>query len=176
MFNNNIKKNKGFSLIEILISIGIFTLITVVAIGSFMSTSNSAKKSKALRIAMDNVNFAMDNITRELRVGSNYNDNSPKSQISFTPYDLSVPKRYFYLNPVTKSIEKCDLMISLSSCSPLNSPEVSITKLEFTIYDDFNVGTDTQPSVYIEIAGEVDLRGVKESFDLHTLASQRNSE
>ncbi len=176
---NQKNKNNGFTLIELMMSIGIFTLVMVVAIGSFMSSTYSAKKSKALRIAMDNVNFVMDNITRELRVGSFYDNNIPTSQISFHPYDTIVPIRFFYLDTVTGTVNKCDHALPPSTsavCSQLNAPEVNITKLEFTVYDDANVGANTQPSVYIEIEGRVDINGVVETFDLHTLASQRNAE
>lgn len=178
---NNKKKifNKGFSLIEIMISTAIFTFVMVVAIGAFMTSSNGAKQSKALRVAMDNVNFAMDNITREIRVGSSYGDNNPDTQISFTPYDLSVPKRYFYLDALTDSVYRCDLALPPDPnavCAALTSPEVKITNLKFTIYDDFNVALNTQPSVYIEMTGEVTINNAVESFSLHTLASQRNAE
>lgn len=176
---NQKNKNNGFTLIELMMSIGIFTLVMVVAIGSFMSSTYSAKKSKALRIAMDNVNFVMDNITRELRVGSFYDNNSPNSQISFHPYDVIIPIRFFYLDTVTGTVNTCDYALPPdinAVCSQLNAPEVNITKLEFTVYDDANVGSDTQPSVYIEIEGQVDINGVVETFDLHTLASQRNAE
>lgn len=176
---NNQILNKGFSLIEIMISTAIFTFVMVVAIGAFMTSSHGAKESKALRVAMDNINFAMDNVTRELRVGSSYNDNSPKSQISFQPYDLAVPRRYFYLNSLTSSIDKCDLALPPDPnavCAPLTSPEVEITDLEFTVYNDTNVASGTQPSVYIEMEGQVTINNITESFDLNTLASQRNAE
>lgn len=99
MWNNFLKNNKGFSIIEILISSAIFILVMTVAIGSFMSTSNSAKRSKALRVAMDNVNFAMDTITRDLRMGDNYDSGTigiGSSQINFHPeLNSLVPTRYF---------------------------------------------------------------------------------
>lgn len=176
---NKFVYNKGFSLIEILISTAIFTFVMVVAIGAFMTSSRDAKESKALRVAMDNVNFAMDNITRELRVGYDYGDNTPSSQIGFAPYDISIPRRYFYLDAPSGNIYKCDHAIPPNPgaiCSELNSPEVEITNLEFTIYNDNNVGLFTQPSVYIEINGRVNVNGTFEEFDLHTLASQRNAE
>lgn len=173
------KGDQGFSLIEMMIAMTVFILVMVVAIGSFMSSSDSAKKSKALRIAMDNVNFAMDNITRELRLGFNYADNSPTSQISFSPHDISVPIRYFYLNSSTDSIDKCDFALPpdlTAECSSLTSPEIEITNLRFTLYNSSTVGPNTQPSVYIEIDGEVDYNGTTETFSLYTLASQRNAE
>lgn len=177
MWNKN--RTKGFTLIEIMISTAIFSFVMVVAIGAFMSSSQSSKKSRALRVAMDNVNFAMDNITRDLRVGYNYADNSPNSQISFSPYDGSIARRYFYLNTATNSVDVCDNALPPNpgaSCSSLTSPEIEIKNLRFTLYNSANVSAYTQPSVYIEMEGEVNVSGVVETFDLQTLASQRNAE
>ena len=167
----------GFSLIELMVSTGIFALVMVVALGSLMTASNGAKKARALRVAMDNVNFVMDNITRDLRVGVNYTENTPNSQISFTPYNTTPPKVYFQLFKIpggNSQIERCEIDLTVrSNCSALTAPEVDITKLEFTISP--TMTNEIQPSVYIQIEGEISANGVKEKFDLHSLASQRNA-
>ncbi len=175
-------ESKGFSLIELMVSIGIFTVVMTVAIGAFMTSSNGAKKSKALRVAMDNVNFAMDNISRDLRMGYAYADNNPISQISFVPYNGVPPKVYFrtFTPPGTGKntrIERCENSISNTTCTSLTAEEVNITKLEFVVSPDpANTSLALiQPSVYIVIEGEVSTSAGKESFDLHTLASQRNA-
>jgi prepilin-type N-terminal cleavage/methylation domain-containing protein len=70
--NNKLKPNKGFTLVEIMVATSIFMIVMLIAIGSLMTASDDAKKSQALQSAMDNVNFAMDSMTRSLRMGTNY--------------------------------------------------------------------------------------------------------
>lgn len=65
-------KNRGFTLIEIIVSLGIFTIVAVVATGAFLKVIDANKKSQSLKTAINNVNFALESMSRELRVGSNY--------------------------------------------------------------------------------------------------------
>lgn len=182
-------KNSGFTLIELMVATSIFMMVILAAIGALMITSNAAKQSKALRYAMDNVNFAMDTMTRNIRLGSDYFCATPvpgsfivtsstldcasgDGAIVFTKpnstagsFDLS-----YQIAPSVNGnvIEKCDT----SGCTPITSKDVNITELKFIVR-----GSDpldpTQPSVKILLKGSVDLSGKITTFELQSLASQR---
>ncbi|MEY2664862.1 MAG: hypothetical protein RIT04_670 [Candidatus Parcubacteria bacterium] len=62
----------GFTLIEIIVSLAIFAVVAVVAVGAFLKIIDANKKSQTLKTAINNVNFALESMTREMRVGSNY--------------------------------------------------------------------------------------------------------
>ena len=66
------KFTTGFTLVEIMVATSIFMVIMLVALGSLITSSDTAKKAQALRTAMDNVNFALESMTRSLRMGSDY--------------------------------------------------------------------------------------------------------
>jgi type II secretory pathway pseudopilin PulG len=66
------KKNKGFTLIEMMVATSIFIIIMIMAMGALLVSSNAAKQGEALHTAMDNVNFAMDSMSRSLRIGTHY--------------------------------------------------------------------------------------------------------
>ncbi len=68
----NKNKNKGFTLIEVMVATTIFMIVMLMGVGALLVSSNSAKKSEALRSAMDNVSFAVEGMTRALRMGSNF--------------------------------------------------------------------------------------------------------
>ena len=68
--NNN---EKGFTLIELMIATTLFTIIMMMGVGSLVVSSNSSKSAQKLRISVDNVNFAMESMTREIRMGTHYN-------------------------------------------------------------------------------------------------------
>ncbi len=72
MIINTLKKNKGFTLIELMVSISIFMMIMTVAMGSLLITLDAKKKAEALNFTMDNLNFAMESMTRSLRMGTSY--------------------------------------------------------------------------------------------------------
>ena len=62
----------GFTLVEMLISLAIFALVAVVAMGAFLKIIEANKKSQAIKVAVNNLNFAFEAISRDLRVANNY--------------------------------------------------------------------------------------------------------
>ena len=55
-----------------LVSIAIFMVVAVIAVSALLKIVDASRKSESLQDAVNNINFAMDSITRELRVGSDY--------------------------------------------------------------------------------------------------------
>lgn len=77
---------KGFTLVEMIISLALFTVVAVIAIGALLRITDANKKSHTLKIAINNLNFALESMSREMRVGTNY-----AAYISDTPdIDLSI--------------------------------------------------------------------------------------
>lgn len=89
------KTQAGFTLIEIIVSLAIFTIVAVVAMGAFLKVLDANKKSQSLKTAINNVNFALESISRELRVGSNYYCFSNSSSLtSMTTLPAGYPSGY----------------------------------------------------------------------------------
>ncbi|HEY5383439.1 MAG TPA: type II secretion system protein [Candidatus Paceibacterota bacterium] len=63
---------KGFTLIEMLVSIALFSVVMVMALGALLSLSVADRKAEALKSAVDNLNFALDSMSRVIRTGSGY--------------------------------------------------------------------------------------------------------
>ena len=55
-----------------LVSVAIFSIVMVMALGALLSLSTADKKAQALKSAVDNLNFALDSMSRSIRTGSNY--------------------------------------------------------------------------------------------------------
>ena len=64
--------NRGFTLIEIIVSLAVFIVVAVIAVGAFLKILDANKQSQSLETAMTNANFAIDSMVRDLRVGEDY--------------------------------------------------------------------------------------------------------
>ena len=89
MYNNNKRIRKGglltgFTLVEMLVAIAVFMSVMVIAMGSFISILNASRKSQAMKIVVDNVTFAVDSISRSMKVGNDYKCASSIDGSTFT--------------------------------------------------------------------------------------------
>lgn len=69
---SNSRRQNGFTLIELMVASSVFAIIMLILIGALLTTFGLAKNSRAMRLAMDNVNYAMESMTRSIRMGTNY--------------------------------------------------------------------------------------------------------
>ena len=187
--------NKGFTLVEILVATAIFMVVMLSAMGGLIVASHASKKAKALQTAMDNVNSAMDEMSRNLRLGSNFSclpsggdcvppNQQPGNSISFLPANSTLTNT-FRLWPelapggTVHAVQKCD---SVGACVYLTSPAINITDLRFIVRGSYlpppNPAPNDliQPSVFIMMKGTVSANGSLTNFALQTLASERDAE
>lgn len=75
MNSNYTKNNKGFTLIEVMVSVSIFAIIMTVGMGALVDLTKSYKESQEKKAIVDKVNFALEGMIREMRVGRYYNNN-----------------------------------------------------------------------------------------------------
>ncbi|ETB63978.1 TPA: prepilin-type N-terminal cleavage/methylation domain-containing protein [Candidatus Nomurabacteria bacterium] len=191
------KRQDGFTLIELMVSISVFMMIMLAAMSSLFISLDVSKKARALRYSMDNVNFAMDSISRTIRMGTGYtcassidiiNDPLPSdclsdSNISIIPQDKesNLDRIAYKLETVDGkgSVERCEYRASsgLFPCVGITSPNVDIKELKFVVSGSSKIsgGDFNQAKVLIYMKGVVELKnGENVSFALQTLASQRN--
>jgi prepilin-type N-terminal cleavage/methylation domain-containing protein len=69
---NSSRTRAGFTLIEMMISVAIFTVVMIYGIGSLLSSNQSYRQTQNLRKAIDNLSFTIEDMARSLRVGTNY--------------------------------------------------------------------------------------------------------
>ena len=190
------KYQKGFTLIEIMVATSIFVIVMLASMSSLFVMLDAAKNSKALRFAMDNVNFALESMTRSIRMGTNYYcgtmgeyvdtsdlsstkncsnlDTNGGTLLAFkSQYATDDNKIVYKLSRGSNGnsyIARCE---SGNSCVSIVSPDVNIEKLKFFV-DGANDSDNKQANVYIIIKGTVMVKGVPTSFAIQTLASKRN--
>jgi prepilin-type N-terminal cleavage/methylation domain-containing protein len=173
------KKNKtsGFTLIELLVSIALFSLVLTAVLGSIMAISEANKKARSLMSVMNNLNFAVDGMTRSFKTGdisavtgsiistdARYHCFKTKESI------ISIGERdveYCWDNQAKNLTKK----IGANSRVPLTSSDIVIQHVEFHIP---STARGTQPILRIVIEGEVlILGGTSSKFTINTSVSQR---
>ena len=192
------KRNKGFTLIELMVAVSLFTTVSVIATGAVLSANQISKKAQAIKLAMDNLNFALDSMTLKMKKGGGYycigdGDSlgptgstptyplSPESQACSSPGGTAIA---FYLdNNATKYIYRFSgdrLEFSqnngASSMTPfarITASEITIdtTKSRFYVYD--VDAPAKQPRIVIRFYGQAKVGKETSDFAVETTVSDR---
>lgn len=113
---NNFLKNKkqklnpqrGFTLIEVMVAVGLFVTVILVGVGAVLNTNMNHKRTLAVRQVLDSVNFLAEDMARNIRLGSNYNCiiSSGSDYIESSGFITNLP-------PI-KDVEDCDDGLSIA--------------------------------------------------------------
>jgi type II secretory pathway pseudopilin PulG len=195
MQNKNNNKN-GYTLIETMIAVSLFIIIVMAGMGALLNANLLHGKSQNMRSIMDNLSFVMDDMSRNLRTGTNYYcitgssiptgvDNTQSCAngggISFRASDGSQWVYYVSANP--------NIPGSFSISRIINGITVQLTPDEVAINSTasgFSVlgaeppnknppplGDQQQPFVAIRLVGTMTYKNVVTPFSLQTSVSQR---
>ncbi len=169
----------GFTLVELIVSIAMFSVVMVVCMSSVLIMLDSNRKSQAQRTLVDNLSYSLDEISRSARFGTVYHcgggtlnltQDCQGGDTSFTVLDQTGTQVTYKLsgNRVAKTIGGVDYY--------LTSPDVTINKLFFFVIgsDPFSTGNIQQPWVGIIIGGSAGVNtNSQSSTTLETVVSQR---
>jgi len=72
MFHFIKTKQSGFTLIEIIVSLALFSVVITIAVGALLILIASNRQLQNEQSVLSNLSFALDSMTREIRTGSNY--------------------------------------------------------------------------------------------------------
>ncbi|PIR38848.1 MAG: hypothetical protein COV34_00200 [Candidatus Zambryskibacteria bacterium CG10_big_fil_rev_8_21_14_0_10_42_12] len=141
------KSGAGFTLIELLIAAGIFSIIALFATGSLTSVFNSNRKANSLQAVMTNLNFALEEMSREIRFGTDYRcassgtnpSNCPSggSAITFkfdADADLDDEQvTYQFVDSDSDGDFEIERKVGTGSFEPISSDDVRITYARFFV-------------------------------------------
>jgi prepilin-type N-terminal cleavage/methylation domain-containing protein len=66
------QKTLGFTLIEMIVSLALFSVVVTVAVGALLMLIGANDQLQGEQSVMTNLSFALDSMTREIRTGTNY--------------------------------------------------------------------------------------------------------
>lgn len=184
--SNGQAAHRGFTLIEVLVSVSIFAIVMLVATGSVFSIVEANKKTHSLKSVMTNLNFALESMARDMRVGTRYSCNdgtdcqagsdkfsykanrSVDGDSSYNASDSS--DRIEYTLSADGRLMK---RITGGSAYPVTAQEIKIESLRFYVIGAAS-GDGVQPKVVISIRGYAGVGNTRSDFNIQTTVSQRS--
>lgn len=104
--NFNLQK-KGFTMIELLVAMSVFAILTSIAAGGFINVLRNQRTVAALMAANDNMGIAMEQIAREMRTGYNFcKVAGSSSKFQFINSKNEVVRYQFNNNGIERSVSK----------------------------------------------------------------------
>ncbi len=183
---NSKNTNRGFTLIEVLVSVSIFSIVMLVSTGAVFSIVEANKKTHSLKSVMTNLNFALESIARDTRVGSKYSCNgggdctvNPGSTFSYKANrDLDgngLVDDYVEYSLVGESIQKRIYGGTTPTTAIITAAEVHIQSLKFYVIGTGAAPADLkQPKLLLSIQGYAGVSNTRSDFSIQTTISQRS--
>ena len=175
--------NKGFSLIEMLVVVLIFTIVMGIAMGVFTSALKLQKYNLAYQQLLSQVSYAMEYMDRSIRMAVKnpalatyncsfdiYNKNYYRVSTSYLRFvNYNGQCQNFYLS--SGQIRSLNTAIYASSL-PLTSSDFTVTVLRFVISGDV-AGSQPKVTIVMEIEAKTTVLP-KPKIKIQTTVSQRN--
>ncbi len=173
------------------VAFGVFAVIMVMATGSLVSLLDANHQAQALKTVVNNLHFALENMSRAVRTGAVYHCDATRG-------DVALPRDCAQSDPATSlavlasdgkrvayqqngaALERAvvtageEWRLSLPGAYvPITAPEIRIEQLRFYVAGASRTDEE-QPRVLIVMRGFVQGKSkVANRFDVETLVSQR---
>ncbi len=172
------KLNAGFTLVEVIVSMGLFLIVATIAIGALLTVIDANKKSRTMRVGMDNLNVATERMVRELRTGGGYDCNPGVGATDCVNGDTSIgfisqDAENIIYRENSGTIERSNN--GGTSFNSILAPSINITDFKFYVNgsNGYASGDRTQAYVVISIEGSITNAGTNSTFRIQTMATQR---
>lgn len=166
--------NRGFTLFEMIVSLGIFSTAMLILFSALLSITSAQKKAVALSSTEDNLRFAIDSISKEIRTATSYNcggdvpgtnDCSGGTQLALK--NAAGRTVIYRLNGT--SIQKG---ATLATMADLTGSDIQITNFRFYVTGS-RAGDGLQPQVTMILRAEMGSGKEKSVFNMQTTVTQR---
>lgn len=140
-----IKHRAGFTLLETVVAVGMFSLLVILSIGITLGVLRAQTKASDIQSVLDNIRFGLELMTREIRTGNSLkyiaNCGSIGQGVEFINLNVSPPAARFYYLQDTDTILGGDTLmrvamnpgittIDCGQALPLTSSEVLVERFE----------------------------------------------
>ncbi len=163
-------RNRGYTLVELIVAVGLFAFIMVLASGAYLMMIDLNRRTQGTTTGINNLSFALETMTRTIRTGTNYScNNSGDCTNGGSLFSVTDP------NNTTMSYTAVNGVITQNGVA-LTDPTVQVSSLVFYA-SGTTAGDGAQPHVLIVVNGTVTYAaGKTETFAIETGATMRGSD
>ena len=168
-------------MLEMIVSMGVFAIAVLIAVGSLLALTNAQKKALVLQSTQDNLRFAMETTARDIRTGDFYYCGSNISDIPVIPSEKdcssggpSLTFRNVSGNVVTYQMRngRIQKKVDAGDFQPITSSDIAIEYFNFFVIGSLS-SDDFHPRVTIVTKGVSGSGSVRSELNLQTTVSQR---
>ncbi|PIR85205.1 hypothetical protein COU15_02250 [Candidatus Kaiserbacteria bacterium CG10_big_fil_rev_8_21_14_0_10_45_20] len=183
--NTEQQTRKGFSLIEMMVSVTIFAIVMLIGVGALLSLIETNRRAQAINSTVNNLNAALEGMSRSIRTGISYycstnaniNINGISGQQDCVGEDGG---RLIAFRPSSGSNNITAYRLSSGQLQRnVGSGWIDLTAPEITI-DTFRVwvrgsapGDGEQPRALMVIKGSAPVPGGRTEFQIQSSVTQR---
>lgn len=171
MIKNPSTPLRGYSLAELIVAIGIFSMVMLIVMGVYLALISYDRQARATNQLASDFSFALDSMVRNIRTGTGYPSSCNNTSCNSFTFTDSAGRS------VTYALSAGRITATVNGVSsPLTDPAITITRLNFYVR---GVGTsgaeaEKQPTAQIIVAGSMDTDSGKEvAFTIEAFATQR---
>jgi len=159
----------GFTVIELIISMSLFVIISGLIVGSFVTAIRTQRTIISLIEAKDNMGLALEQMTRETRLSTNF-DGTTKQELNFMSINGSAIRYFYKEENGIGEIERCENF----NCFPITSPALNVSNFYVTYNRSFGGGI-TPPRITISFSVSPSDENLTNyfSFNVQTTVSAR---
>lgn len=189
--NNKISQKKGFTLIEIVVAVAIFSVLAVIFSNFLFGSIRSQQKALASQELIDNTSYSLEYISRALRMAKkdhdgnclttagakyNYETNASRDRIRFLNHQDECQEFYLDSGQIKERKSTDSTAANFGSALSLTPSDATVTLFELGPGDSWGQSQETQPRVTfsLQIEKTESSGALLFSIGVQTTVSQRN--
>lgn len=188
-YNLQNKSKSGFTLVEMLVSLSLLSIVIIVAMGLLLAVNLNIKKSSEQRRVIDNLNFALEHMSRSIAYGTEFScfrgsvplscgySSGGTQYIVFNGRYLGMNTKIAYERVVDPLTGQGSISRTVGAGNPisLTDKKIDIQELTFYVYnaEPYSVNQE-QPRVVVTVRGVSNAGTEPQEFFIQTTLSQRD--